>query len=1099
MRLLILLIFILGPNIFFAQQKMFELVETIKSGISFNNIVKDSREQNILKYANFYGGGGVGLADFNNDGLTDIYFTGNLVGDEIYKNKGDLNFENMTPSSGIEDDGNWSSGVAIADVNGDGLLDIYVSKELYDYQPERRKNKLYLNQGNFKFIEAAEDWGIADDQRSRQSVFFDYDKDGYLDLFVMNHPPNRGSYSPYMGQNIILPEYSSKLYKNINNEFFKDVTKEANLLRTGFPSSAITSDFNNDGWPDLYVTNDFDIPEFLYINKGDGTFSYETENALRHTSFYSMGVDAADIDNDGHTDIMTLDMVAEDNFRLKSNMSGMDPKAFWNVVSNGGHYQYMFNALQLNNGNGSFSEIAHFSEISSTDWSWSNLIADFDNDGLRDIHVTNGLLRDIRNSDADKEVDQFVKNYISKYIENNPNQGNIDIWDILPLEDVLSILPSVKLPNYMFKNKDKFSFENVSSTWGIDKLSFSNGSAYGDLDNDGDLEIVINNVNSEPFLYKNLSVENTTNNFIRFKLKNTQNKSSLGTKCILFTSEKAQYAETTSIRGMYSSSETEIHFGIGKEKKIDSLEIYWPDQKKQVLYSPKINKLHSIEYNPIDFISKSKFENTFFKDITLNNNMPKYFHKENFYDDYKKQILLPHKFSQSGPALAKGDVNGDGLDDFFIGGASSSSGELFIQTNDGGFVKNLSSPWGKHKFSEDIDAAFIDTDSDGDLDLYVMSGGNEFESQSQIYLDRLYINDGLGNYKFEKHLLPDIFESGSVVSPSDYDRDGDIDLFIGTRLKPWHYPESGSSYFLMNNNGTFKIDSNNSLLLKNLGMINDAVWSDVDNDSDQDLIVIGEWGSPTIFINKNGVFNKKQTPDLDPYKGWWYSIKEVDIDKDGDMDLIAGNLGENFKYKSSQEFPFELHYGDFDSNGDKDIVLSYYNYGKQYPLRGFSCSSQQIPEIANKFKEYDVFASLDLNDIYGEQLNGVLNLKANEFSSMIFMNDGNGNFSPKELPYRAQFSSVNEALTNDYNKDGITDILLIGNMHQVEIETPRNDAGIGALLLGTESGNYEFSPTNKSGFFTPGDTKRMIEIETKNGLLILVANNNDILQVFKLN
>ena len=1099
MRLVILIFLILKLNVLVSQQSIFRLIGSSDSGISFNNIIKDSKEENILKYANFYGGGGVGLADFNNDGLTDIYFTGNIVGDEIYKNKGGLVFENVTPLSGIENDGNWSSGVSIADVNGDGLLDIYVSKELYDFQPERRKNKLYLNQGDFKFIEVAEKWGVADDQRSRQAVFLDYDKDGHIDLFVMNHPPNRGSYSPFIGQEIIKEKYSSKLYRNINNEYYKDVTIEANLLRTGFPSSAISSDFNNDGWPDLYVSNDFDSPDFLYLNNKDGSFTYKTESALRHTSFYSMGVDAADLNNDGYTDLMTLDMVAEDNFRLKSNMSGMNPDEFWNVVSNGGHYQYMFNALQLNNGNESFSEIAHFSEISSTDWSWSNLIADFDNDGIRDIHITNGLLRDIRNTDADKKVDKFVKNYIENYIKNNPNQGDIDIWDIFPLDEVLSILPSVKLPNYMFKNNGNFSFENVSSKWGLDKPSFSNGSAYADLDNDGDLEIVINNVNSKPFLYKNLSVEKTSNNFIRFKLKNIDNKNIFGAKCILYTPNKKQYSEVSSIRGMYSSSETQIHFGIGEENKIDSLEIYWPNQKRQVVYSLKKNKIHTIEYSSNFFLKKKDSHHTYFEDVTLNKKTPKYFHEENYFDDYSKQILLPHKFSQNGPALTKGDVNGDGLEDIFVGGASSKSGVLFLQTPEGYFIEKKSSPWKKHRFSEDIDAVFFDSDSDGDLDLYVMSGGNEFKPQSQIYLDRLYINDGLGNFDFKKELLPNIFESGSVVTPADYDGDGDIDLFIGSRIKPWNYPEPGSSYFLINNNGKFQIDDVNRSLLKNWGIINDAIWSDIDNDSDKDLIVIGEWTSPTIFINDKGQFKKKQTPDLDPFKGWWFSIKEADIDKDGDMDLIAGNLGKNYKYKSSQEFPFELHYGDFDSNGNKDIVLSYYNYGKQFPLRGFSCSAQQIPSLIDNFKEYDVFAGLGLKEIYGDELNSVMNLKAYEFSSLIFLNEGNGNYIAKELPSRAQFSSINDMQINDYNKDGISDILIIGNMHQVEIETPRNDAGIGALLLGTKNGKFEFSPLDKSGFFTPGDAKKIIEIETKDGLLVLVANNNDILQTFKLN
>mgnify|MGYP001251877058 FL=1 len=447
-----------------AQKTRFEALPHSYTGLDFINTVEDSKSQNILLYANFYGGGGVGLADFDNDGLTDIYLTGNLVGDEIYKNNGNLKFEKRTISSGIINDGNWSSGVSIADVNGDGFLDIYVSKELYDFQPERRANKLYINKGNFTFKEEGEKWGVNDKQRSRQAVFFDYNRDGLVDLFVLNHPPNRGSYSPFIGQDIMKTEYSSQLYKNINNQYFELVTKEAGLEKTGFPSSASVADFNKDGWLDLYVSNDFDAPDFLYMNNKDGTFRYQTEQSMKHTSFYSMGVDTGDIDNDGNIDLMTLDMVAEDNFRSKSNMSGMDVQEFWNVVNNGGHYQYMFNALHLNNGNESFSEIANYANIAATDWSWSNLIADFDNDGFRDIHITNGLLRDIRNTDGDKSIDQFVKKFISEYIERNPNLGQINIWDILPLEKTLDFLPSKKLPNYMYKNSCKYSIRYHGKT-----------------------------------------------------------------------------------------------------------------------------------------------------------------------------------------------------------------------------------------------------------------------------------------------------------------------------------------------------------------------------------------------------------------------------------------------------------------------------------------------------------------------------------------------------------------------------------------------------------------------------------------------------------
>ena len=1083
-----------------AQKKQFELILSTDSGITFENTIVDTKEHNILLYANYYGGGGVGVADFNNDGLTDIYFTGNLVGDRLYLNKGNLKFEDITLSAGIIDDGSWSSGVSIADVNGDGFQDVYVSKELYDHDPERRRNKLYINQGNLTFKEEAKKWGIANSERSRQAVFFDYNNDGYLDLFVLNHPPNPGSYSEYFGTDLLQSKYASRLYRNIENIYFEEVTEQANILRTGFPNSAVATDINNDGWTDLYVANDFEVPDFLFINNGDGTFTYRTESDLRHTSFYSMGVDIADIDNDGLQDIMVLDMTAEDNYRLKANMSGMNVSTFWKVVANGGHFQYMFNTLQRNNGNGSFSDVAQISGMAATDWSWSNLIADFNNDGEKDVFVTNGLLRDIRNTDADKALASFVLEFSKNYIKEHPKEGDINIWDILPLEETLAVLPSSPLKNYMFQNHGDLKFKPVTSDWGLDEPSFSNGAAYADLDNDGDLEIIVNNVNAAAFLYKNNSVELNQNHFIRIKLENNK-KPIFGTKVTLFQKQQKQMVVLTNIRGMYSTSEHIAHFGLGSASVIDSIAVQWPEGGKEIFTDLDIDQTHLISPGQGQLRLQLKYnenKGTVFTDITAQG-LINFKHKENIFDDYKKQVLLPHKLSQMGPALAKADVNQDGLDDVFIGGASGQTAQLFLQQKGGTFSSLEDAPWKRHRILEDIDAVFFDADNDGDQDLYVVSGGNAFAPGNSTYLDRLYINSGDGNFSFKKERLPEIFESGAVVKPIDFDQDGDVDLFIGNRLKPWNYPEPVNSYLLENINGTFVIHQPSQQLFRDLGMVTDAVWSDYDSDGDADLFVVGEWMPLVCFENQAGNFIRKEDAEINRLKGWWYSIEKGDLDQDGDEDLVLGNLGKNYKYKASDQTPFEVYYHDFDTNGQKDIVLTYYNYGIKYPLRGFSCSSGQVPSLKRTFKNYDSFARLNVSEVYGNtNLSEAYHLSANTFESLTLINEGNGKFKKIPLPNKAQLSSINDILIKDFNSDDKTDILTIGNLYVSEVETPRNDAGIGSLMLGDIKNNFTTLPIQKSGLFVPGDAKKMIEININEVPHLLVVNNNDLVQLFTL-
>lgn len=1084
-----------------ATPKLFTLLSSNDTGIDFNNIIKDDKDKNIFAYANFYGGAGVGVGDFNNDGLQDIFFAGNMVPDKLYLNKGNLVFEDVTLKASIKNFDGWSTGVTIADINNDGHLDIYVSRELYDENPEWRRNLVYINNGDGTFTEKAKELSIANTERTRHATFLDFDKDGLLDLFLLTQPPNPGSLSQYhSADNLLIPEYALKLYKN-NGSAFKDVSKTAGIDRTGFPNAVSASDINNDGWPDLYVANDFYAPDFLFLNNQDGTFTSIEKNALKQTSYYSMGVDVADINNDQNLDIFVLDMVSEDNFRLKSNMSGMNIGAFWKVVEDGGGYQYMYNTLQLNNGNETFSNIAQFTGMSATDWSWSNLIADFDNDGLKDTYVTNGLLRDIRNTDADKNVAHYINTTRAQWLQNNPNAQNVkSIWDIVDLEKAVSMVPSQPLKNYAYQNLGDLEFKNTSDEWGLDNESFSNGSAYADLDNDGDLDLVINNINSEAFIYRNNSEAKPNSNYLRIQLVDKNNRPTFGTRVNIYTQNGVQTLETTNVRGIYSTSEPTLHFGLKNLTQVDSLTVVWPNGKSTVKRDISANQLLEISSDESEIleIKKKETEKTLFADMT--DVFPaKFKHQENQFDDFEKQILLPHKLSQFGPALTAGDINDDGLDDFYIGGAANQAPTLFIQQKDGNFEESQVVFWQKEAGYEDVDALFVDINNDGLKDLYVVSGGNEYPKNDFHYTDRIYLNQG--NATFKKGAILNANRiSGSVVKSADYDGDGDMDLFVGGRHTPQQYPNPSSSMLLVNDNGQL-VNQTESLSpqLLQIGMITDAIWSDYDNDQDLDLMIVGEWMPITIFENNNGNLSKVENKNFTSSYGWWFSIEQGDFDNDGDMDFVAGNLGLNYKYKTSSDKPFDVYYNDFDANGNADIVLGYYNKEKHYPLRGFSCSSEQIPDLKKKIVKYDAFASMELKDVYGEEkLKNSLHYSADTFASVYIENLGNGQFKITDLPNVAQLSNLNDMLVRDFNGDGALDVLAIGNLYVSEIETPRNDAGTGLLLLGDGTGSFSAIRGSEIGFLADRDAKKLVTLSNVQNDYFLVGNNDDVLQIFEL-
>jgi hypothetical protein len=1089
---LIFVLILISPacNLLFDSDEQFKLLNSKNTGIDFNNTLDESHIMNIITYPDFYSGGGVSIGDVDNDGLPDIFFTGNQVQPRLYKNLGKLKFEDITEESNLGEmpDG-WYTGTSMVDLNADGWLDIYVCRSGMA-APEDRANLLYINNQDGTFQDMAEEYGLNNQGYGVNAYFLDYDKDGDVDVYVANQTSARlNSADAARLRNVSDPYSGDKLYENIG-ETFIDVTEKCGLYSSqiGFAHGIAVGDINNDGWEDIFVSNDFFEYDYLYINNGDKTFTEKIKEATKHISHFSMGNDLADFNNDGLLDLIVLDMVAEDNRRLYMNTGGSDQQRFDRRVQHGLHHQYMFNVLHFNNGNETFSEIGMLAGISRTDWSWAPLFADFDNDGLKDLYVTNGIRKDIRNIDwgySYRNLTQF-----SNFSDFEASQ-----WDFL-----LNALPYEPVTNYMFRNNGDLSFSKVMKEWGMDQKSYSNGVAYGDLDNDGDLDLVINNVDGEAFLYEN---RNKESNYLQIRFAGNRNNTlALGTKVWIYHGEKAQYQQHYIARGYRSSMEPIMHFGLGKDTLINRIEIQWPDGRKmelkdigsnQVLYLKALDS--AVEASSL--IEKSDY---YFEEVTDQFGLSIQ-HRENEKIDFITHPMLPHDITALGPPIAVADVNEDGLDDFYLGGSFRFTGELYIQTPDGGFINEQPDLFKGDELYEDAGATFFDIDGDGDLDLYLVSGSDENRQEKFKLNDRLYLNNGDGSFEKNESKIPALDYSGSVAKAADFDNDGDFDLFLGGRMIPGNYPHSPDSYLLRNTNGKLEdITTEYAPALKALGMVTDATWSDFDLDGDLDLIVVGEWMPVTILRNEEGKFMKVDNTDngLNYSSGWWWCVDSMDIDNDGDPDYVLGNIGHNYKFKASEQAPLEVYIHDFNDNGKDDFVIGYHQDGKIFPTVDRSRTLKLNRYLKSRMPSNDYYALLTLEDIYGkEKLQSAFNKKIYAHSSGILENKGNGIFEFKTFDQQAQISVTNSIIIEDFNQDGFSDIILAGNMYLIEAETIRMDAGIGILMLNDKAGNFKNVPFQKSGLYLDGDIRDLKVLKTAGDPLIICSKNNDFVELIK--
>ena len=1057
---------------------LFNLVDNQHTQIHFSNTVKENLYFNFINYSYIYNGAGVAVGDINNDGLQDLYFTSNQSSNKLYLNQGDLKFKDITLQARVADDTGWTTGVTMIDINNDGWLDIYVCKSGSLKSHQLRKNKLFINQKNNTFKEVAADYGLDHFGFSTQAYFFDYDNDTDLDMYLVNHRQDfqNNTTIDSLVQKNKEPYNSDQLFRNDDGKF-TNVTIQAGIENKAWGLSASIGDFNNDNLPDIFVANDFLEPDFLYINQGDGTFKDEALLRFKHISSNSMGSDYVDINNDLKPDLIVLDMLAEDHIRSKQNMATMSTTNFNLLVDRGYHHQYMSNMLQLNNGNGTFSEIGQLAGIAKTDWSWAPLLADFNNDGYNDLFVTNGIKNDLSNQD--------FRNQMKTNIRNRKK---------VSLDEAINMMPSTKLSNYIFQNNKDLTFKNKSQNWGFDKKINSSGAIYADLDNDGDVDIVLNNQDEEASIYKN----NATNNFITFKLEGpNKNINGIGSTVQVFTKNLQQSKTLFLSRGYQSSVSNSLHFGLGNLSGIDSISILWPDNKHQIITNLEVNKTVTITYkNANETSNLNSKSNTLFENIEPSSIGINYTQKENNFNDFDLQLLLPQKQSENSSALAVGDINNDGLDDFFVGNAKDAVASLYVQKPNGVFVETNPNLFHLDRIFEDTDAEFVDIDNDNDLDLYVTSGGYENLENSKLLQNRLYLNNGKGIFKKTK-LFENLIQTKKAVF-SDFDQDGDQDVFLVGGVEHGRYPLSFEPYLLENKEGQFtNVTAERINDLSNLPVINDALFSDYDHDGDLDLIVVGEWMSIVFYENIDNTFSKKDILGLTNNNGWFQTIKEADINHDGLTDYLVGNWGNNNKFHPTKEKPLHIYADYFDNNKTFDIVLSKVSKtGDLIPIRGKECSSQQTPFINNKLKTYKDFALSTLPDIYGaDKLEKANHFQAHNFTSMLLKNKGNGTFEIKNLPNQAQFSPTLNFEVYDINNDGYLDVFGVGNTFDTEVETIRYDASKGYLLLGGKGGVLDYS--NDSSYFNDGEAKAINKIVINKVVHFMILNKNSNLKILK--